>query len=264
MKSDNSHTGIKKKQDNERRSFMYRKYQNRKNNADENFRENSETKSKTIDPFCRIDPFCHQLKRKLSDTSSKIIKNNNVSPKQFKHNKTNLTNKNVVCYGKSSKIKNVKMSQKCPLQKIMKKQGLWADAKKLLREKQKMLHNLKMWRLKCQYMSKHAQLQKCLRIFNEKTSHGPIYVCTICNQTWFRNFVYDIQRIKCSSLESTMLKKCSTGYVSVDNKVWLCRTCRLAIKQGKVPKLSIENGMGFPEKPHELDLHGMEEHIISP
>ena len=104
MKSDNSHTGIKKKQDNERRSFMYRKYQNRKNNADENFRENSETKSKTIDPFC------HQLKRKLSDASNKKIKNNNVSPKQFKHNKTNLTNKNVVCYGKSSKIKNVKMS----------------------------------------------------------------------------------------------------------------------------------------------------------
>ena len=258
MKSDNSHTGIKKKQDNERQSFMYRKDQNRKNNADENFMENSETKSKTIDPFC------HQLKRKLSDTSGKKIKNNNVSPKQFKHNKTNLTNKNVVCYGKSSKIKNVKMSQKCPLQKIMKKQELWANAKKLLREKQKMLHNLKMWRLKCQYMSKHAQLQKCLRILNEKTSHGPIYVCTICNQTWFRNFVYDIQRIKCSSLESTMLKKCSTGYVSVDNKVWLCRTCRLAIKQGKVPKLSIENGMGFPEKPHELDLHGMEERIISP
>ena len=68
MKSDNSHTGIKKKQDNERQSFMYRKYQNRKNNADENFRENSETKSKTIDPCC------HQLKRKLSDTSGKKFK----------------------------------------------------------------------------------------------------------------------------------------------------------------------------------------------
>ena len=39
-----------------------------KNNADENFRENSETKSKSIDPFC------HQLKRKLSDTSSKKLK----------------------------------------------------------------------------------------------------------------------------------------------------------------------------------------------
>ena len=68
MKSDNSHTSIKKKQDNERQSFMYRKYQNRKNNADENFMENSETKSKTIDPCC------HQLKRKLSDTSSNVNK----------------------------------------------------------------------------------------------------------------------------------------------------------------------------------------------
>ena len=36
MKSDSSHTSIKKKQNNERQSFMYRKYQNRKNNADEN------------------------------------------------------------------------------------------------------------------------------------------------------------------------------------------------------------------------------------
>ena len=75
MKSDNSDTSIKKKQNNERLSFMYRKYQNRKNNTDENFTENSETKSRGIDPYC------HQLKIKLSDTSGKKIKNNNVSPK---------------------------------------------------------------------------------------------------------------------------------------------------------------------------------------
>ena len=108
-------------------------------------------------------------------------------------------------------------------------------------------------------MSKHAQLQKCLKIFNEKTSHGPIYFCTVCMQTCFKNFVNDSERIKCSSLEFTTLKKCSTGYVSIDNKVWLCKTCCLAIKQGKVPKLSIENGMGFPHKLPELDLYGMEE-----
>ena len=68
MKSDNSDTSIKKKQGNERLSFMCRKYQNRKNNTDENFTENSETKSKGIDPCC------HQLKRKLSDTSSNVNK----------------------------------------------------------------------------------------------------------------------------------------------------------------------------------------------
>ena len=68
MKSDNSHTSIKKKQGNERLSFMYRKYQTRKNNTDENCTENSETKSKGIDPYC------YQLKRKLSDTSSNVNK----------------------------------------------------------------------------------------------------------------------------------------------------------------------------------------------
>ena len=80
MKSDNSHTGIKRKQDNERQSFMYRKDQNRKNNADENFMENSETNSKTIDPCC------HQLKRKLSDTSSNVNKESKrkkISPREY-------------------------------------------------------------------------------------------------------------------------------------------------------------------------------------
>ena len=80
MKSDNSHTGIKKKQDNERESFMYRKDQNRKNNADENFMENSETKSKAIDPCC------HQLKRKLSDKSSNVNKESKrkkISPREY-------------------------------------------------------------------------------------------------------------------------------------------------------------------------------------
>ena len=187
------------------------------------------------------------------------IYESNVSLKRCKYNKTNISKKNVVLKDTTSKIKSVKISQKSPAKKIVKQQVLRADAKKLLREKRKMLDNLKRWRLKGIYMSKHAQLQKCLKIFNEKTSHGPIYVCTVCMQTCFKNFLYDIERIKCSSLEFTTLKKCSTGNVSIDNKVWLCKTCRLAIKQGKVPKLSFENGMAFPHKPHELDLYGMEE-----
>ena len=81
---------------------------------------------------------------------------------------------------------------------------------------------MKQWRIRHCYILKHAQLQKCLKVFDDKTSHGPIYVCTVCMQTWFKNFVYDIEKIKCSTLELTTLHKCSTGYVSIDNKVWLC------------------------------------------
>ena len=61
-----------------------------------------------------------------------------------------------------------------------------------------------------------------------------------------------------------MFAECSTGFTSVNNKEWLCRTCCFAIKEGKVPRLSVKNGMGFPEQPPELLLYPMEEHLISP
>ena len=47
----------------------------------------------------------------------------------------------------------------------------------------------------------------------------------------------------------------------MDNKEWTCRSCRESIKDGRIPKLSIENKMGFPPKLKKLDLNGMEEHF---
>ena len=33
-------------------------------------------------------------------------------------------------------------------------------------------------------------MEHCLQLFNVKISNGPIYVCTICLQTWFFRSVY--------------------------------------------------------------------------
>ena len=35
----------------------------------------------------------------------------------------------------------------------------------------------------------------CLRIFNEKTEYGPLYVCTLCLQTWFKCCVYGVSKL---------------------------------------------------------------------
>ena len=101
--------------------------------------------------------------------------------------------------------------------------------------------------------------------FNQKTSTGPIYVCTVCLQTWFRTSVHDVTNLtfKSQSEKRTYLE-CSQGYVSAESKQWLCNTCRQAIKKNQRPKLSIINGMGFPTVPTELQLYGMEEHINCP
>ena len=108
-------------------------------------------------------------------------------------------------------------------------------------------------------------MDECLKLFNIKISNGPIYVCTVCLQTWFRRSVYNIEFINiCSEVEQQKLDQCRKYYVSAKNKEWICKNCRESIKTGKVPKFSVENKMGFPPQPHELKLNGMEERFTAP
>ena len=64
-------------------------------------------------------------------------------------------------------------------------------------------------------------------------------------------------------MDRTLLNKCITGYVSFANSEWICNTCLSNIKQGKIPKLSLINGMKFPEKIPELNLSNLEERLIA-
>ena len=61
-----------------------------------------------------------------------------------------------------------------------------------------------------------------------------------------------------------LLNECRTNYKSINNKEYICFTCKKYIYKGKIPKLSMKNGCGFPKKPKELDLFNLEERFISP
>ena len=109
-----------------------------------------------------------------------------------------------------------------------------------------------------------STLTELLEIFNESIALGPIFVCTCCQQIWFRHSVYDIQKIKLKGVEEEQIfQRCRTHYVSMNKKEWICKTCRLAIKEKQIPKLSIFNKMGFPEIPPELEIFPMEERLIA-
>ena len=49
---------------------------------------------------------------------------------------------------------------------------------------------------------------------------------------------------------------------SVSNEEWICHTLR-ALRDNKIPKLSVANGMKWPDKPPELHLHQLEERLIA-
>ena len=62
---------------------------------------------------------------------------------------------------------------------------------------------------------KSSTLTQCLNVFNQKTSSGPIYVCTVCLQTWFRTSVHDVTNLTLNSQsEKRTYLDCSLAYIS--------------------------------------------------
>ena len=89
------------------------------------------------------------------------------------------------------------------------------------------------------------------------------FVCSCCQQTWFRHSVQAVASLNMKSLDVHLLDKCLTGYLSVGDSEWICNTCLNNLKRGKIPKLSVANSMKFVERPVELNLNHLEERLIS-
>ena len=114
------------------------------------------------------------------------------------------------------------------------------------------------------FTTKHGRnLGESIKMFYHLTSHGPIYVCSICQQTNFIDKVTEIAKLK-KNKNMNLLNECRTNYKSVNNKEYICHTCKKYIYKGKIPRLSIKNGCGFPKTPNELNLFNLEERFISP
>ena len=106
---------------------------------------------------------------------------------------------------------------------------------------------------------RYKDIKKCIEPFHSSIAVGPLYVCTCCHQTWFRKGVCMLKNI---NLPTSSRLYC-TKFISVNDAEWICHTCIGAIRDGKVPKLSVANGMKWPDKPPELDLHQLEERLIA-
>ena len=107
-------------------------------------------------------------------------------------------------------------------------------------------------------------LSEAVEKFNEAILGSSSYVCSCCHQLWFKQSVNEVSCLcRSVSMDISLLKQCLTGYSSVGNHEWICNTCVFNIRKGKVPKLSVINGMKFPQKPPELNLSNLEERLIA-
>lgn len=83
------------------------------------------------------------------------------------------------------------------------------------------------------------------------------YVCCSCHQIFFARSVDRITQYTLRRYSDYIDNRCE----AVD--YYVCNTCQRTIRQGRVPVLSHKNGMRFPDRPTELDIHRDEEMLIS-
>ena len=107
---------------------------------------------------------------------------------------------------------------------------------------------------------KDLSIEESIKRFHSDIAIGPLYVCSCCHQTWFRKSASMLKNPHISA-ESKRLH--CTDFTSVGNEEWICHTCLSALRESKPPKLSVANGMKWPDKPPELNLHQLEERLIA-
>ena len=84
--------------------------------------------------------------------------------------------------------------------------------------------------------------------FREDINSSSSCVCSCCHQTWCKHSVQAVAGLNIKSLDAHVLDKRLTGHISVGDCAWICNTCLNNLKRGKIPMLSVANGMKFIEK----------------
>ena len=121
-----------------------------------------------------------------------------------------------------------------------------------------------------------SELQR-LKNFRSATRHGPIFVCSSCEQKMFRNGV--------CKLDTPLKEKLKEKNVEIYDKVfahdlipitihdcqneepttdfYLCFTCKKHLKNGKLPPMSAANGLSLVELKEDLALSELENNLIA-
>ena len=89
-------------------------------------------------------------------------------------------------------------------------------------------------------------IEFAIKRFHEIVNQGPLYVCTCCDQLWYKHSVSSTDKLRQSNND---ISKYLLNRTSVSNKEWVCRTCSSYLMKNKVPLCATANGMAFQDKP---------------
>ena len=78
-------------------------------------------------------------------------------------------------------------------------------------------------------------IQEGIEMFHKDISVGPEYICTCCEQLWYKSSVTKCNPDLYKSCTREILNLCLTGLKTIDHTEWICSTCRSNLKAVKLP-----------------------------
>ena len=73
--------------------------------------------------------------------------------------------------------------------------------------------------------------------FHDIVKQGPLYICSCCDQLWYKHSVVNACKLGESQLDSA---KYLCNKISLDDKEWICRTCNNYLMKNKLPSYAIQ------------------------
>ena len=100
-----------------------------------------------------------------------------------------------------------------------------------------------------------------IRKFHAVVSKGPLYICSCCDQLWYKHSVVADEKLRLSNPNAGkyLLRK-----TSVDDIEWICQSCNNHLKKNKIPPCAAKNGMSFTVKPDFFYLNELECRLVAP
>ena len=100
-----------------------------------------------------------------------------------------------------------------------------------------------------------------IRKFHANISRGPEYICSCCNQLWYKHSVITAEKLR---LPNSTAGKYLLSKTSVDGIEWICQSCYKYLKKDKIQPCAAKNGMSFPAKPDFFYLNELECRMLAP
>jgi hypothetical protein len=111
---------------------------------------------------------------------------------------------------------------------------------------------------------KSSDPEEIIKSFENDVKDGPNYVCSACHRMMYRATVFELNEAKYTKGPSEMIDKVLFYRLkSQYEREWICKTCHLSLKRGKVPAQSWANNLFLAPQPKELrDLNALEVQFV--